>query len=84
MNIFVFPKVFAKIFVFANNFHFHEIFCKHIKQNENCHESFCLRVSFSKSYEILSGFDHPVGYLDNNTDASFVLKQDPESLVLIT
>jgi hypothetical protein len=30
------------------------------------------------------GFDHPVGHLYNKTAVSFVLKQDPDLLVLIT
>jgi hypothetical protein len=35
-------------------------------------------------FETLSGFDHPVGYLYNKTAVSFVLKQYPDLLVLIT
>jgi hypothetical protein len=33
-------------------------------------------------FETLYGFDHPVGYLYNKPAASFVLKQDPDLLVL--
>jgi hypothetical protein len=36
-------------------------------------------------FETLSGFDHPVGNLTyNKTAVSFVLKQDPDLLALIT
>jgi hypothetical protein len=35
-------------------------------------------------FETLSGFDHPFGYLYNKTAVSFVLKQYPDLLVLIT
>jgi hypothetical protein len=31
-------------------------------------------------FETLSGFDHPVGYLNNKTSVSFVLKPDPDLL----
>jgi hypothetical protein len=65
-KFFVCAKVFVEGKVCRENFTFQTPLLVHV-------HGYCLIC-----FETLSGFDHRVGYLNNNTAVSFVLKQDPD------
>jgi hypothetical protein len=90
-----FANVFAKKFCFCENENFCESFRLRVK-GKFCCDKLPLKFYILTSilvhvygyclicFDTLSGFDHPVRCLYNKMTVPFVLKQDPDLLVLIT